>query len=163
MAATSSIRTNIPIVKNQFLAATANCSIVVKTLCVLQVCGYIVTLLLPIRFFVVTPTNVLPPNFWIWTYFTHCYLEDHLWIVLVNILVIILYGKLLEPLWGALEMVIFFILLNAAVALTSTVIYFFIYMITINPEYLYDTHIQGLAGYLAGFSVAVKQVIILYY
>ena len=159
MAATSSIRTNIPIVKNQLIAATANCSIVVKSLCLLQVIGYCLTYIEPIySILVLNPHNVMPPNFWIWTYFTHCHLEMHFWIVLVNIAVIILYGKLLEPLWGALEMIIFFVLLNASVALITTVIYFFIYMITVNPSYLYETKIQGLPGYLAGFSVAVKQV-----
>ena len=56
----------------------------------------------------VTPEKFWPPHFWIWTAFTHCFLEVHFWLVIIDIAVIVLVGKLLEPLWGAIEMMVFF-------------------------------------------------------
>ena len=98
------------------------------------------------------------PNFAFWTYITHSFVETHIWIVVVDIGVVILYGKLLEPLWGALEMLIFYGVVNTVVAFLTCCVYLFIYLATKNEEYLFDTHICGLAGYVAGFAVAVKQV-----
>ena len=43
------------------------------------------------------------------------------------------------------------------VALVAAVFYYFLYMVTFNTELLFEVHIHGLAGYLAGVSVAVKQ------
>jgi hypothetical protein len=72
-------------------------------------------------------------------------------------MVVFLYGKLLEPLWGAFEMGIFFTVVNLSVAGLTTVTYLIIYLITQDPDFLFDNYVHGLAGYLAGFSVAVKQ------
>ena len=35
---------------------------------------------------------------------------------------------------------------------------YILYMATFNTELLFDVHIHGLSGYLAGVSIAVKQV-----
>lgn len=105
----------------------------------------------------VTPGYFWPPHFWLWTAFTHCFLEIHWWEVVVDFVTIVLVGKLLEPLWGTMEMISFFVIINTGVALTAAVFYYFLYMITFNTELLFDVHIHGLAGYLAGVSVAVKQ------
>ena len=67
-------------------------------------------------------------------------------------------GKLIEPLWGSIEMMKFFLLVNTGVAITAAIFYYFLYMLTFNTELLFEVHIHGLAGYLAGVSVAVKQV-----
>ena len=67
-------------------------------------------------------------------------------------------GKLIEPLWGALEMVTFFFIVNTGVAVLSAFFYYILYMSTFNTELLFDVHIHGLSGYLAGVSIAVKQV-----
>ena len=53
-----------------------------------------------------------PPHFWLWTALTHCFLEIHLWEVVVDIFTLVLVGKLIEPLWGAMEMVTFFFIVN---------------------------------------------------
>ena len=50
-----------------------------------------------------TPGYFYPPHFWLWTAVTHAFMEVHFWEVLVDLAVIALAGKLLEPLWGALE------------------------------------------------------------
>merc|ERR1712088_874386 len=105
----------------------------------------------------VTPGYFWPPHFWLWTAFTHCFLEIHWWEVVVDIITVVLVGKLLEPLWGTLEMITFFLVVNSGVALVAAIFYYFLYMVTFNTELLFEVHIHGLAGYLAGVSVAVKQ------
>lgn len=77
--------------------------------------------------------------------------------MLADIVVVFLYGKLLEPLWGALEMVIFFTVVNLSVVGLTTVTYLIMFLVTQDPDYLFVTSMHGMAGYLAGFSVAVKQ------
>ena len=51
----------------------------------------------------------------------------------------------------------FFLIVNTGVAMVAAVFYYFLYMLTFNTELLFEVHIHGLAGYLAGVSVAVKQ------
>jgi hypothetical protein len=72
-------------------------------------------------------------------------------------MVVFLYGQLLEPLWGTLEMIIFFAVVNLSVAAMTTGTYLFIYLLTQDTDYLFDNYIHGMAGYLAGFAIAVKQ------
>ncbi|KAK3581288.1 hypothetical protein CHS0354_033021 [Potamilus streckersoni] len=157
--ATSMIKRNLPVFRENLSAAFGNSSLVVKTVAIAAVLGYFLSFIpLAVRFLTVTPGYVLPPNFWVWTYLTHPFVELHLWDVLSDILVVILCGKLLEPLWGALDMLIFFALVETGVAIAATFTYLAMYFATKNEEYLFATHIHGLAGYIAGFSVAVKQV-----
>jgi len=88
--------------------AFASASVVVKAVCASLILCYSVYLLAPetvVRGLSVTPVLFWPPNFWVWTAFTHCFLEIHIWEVLLDLVAIILVGKLLEPLWGAVEMV----------------------------------------------------------
>ncbi|KAK3864816.1 hypothetical protein Pcinc_029531 [Petrolisthes cinctipes] len=106
----------------------------------------------------VTPGYLLPPTFWLWTAFTHCFLEVRLWQVCVDLVTLGLCGKLIEPLWGSFEMVLFFLLVNVCVAFISALFYLIIYMCTFNPEVLFSVQINGMAGYIAGLSVAVKQI-----
>ena len=74
---------------------------------------------------------------------THCYLEIHWWEVAVDLVTLILVGKLLEPLWGALEMITFFFVVNAGVGVFSAVFYYFLYMVTFNEQLLFQVHIHG--------------------
>lgn len=91
----------------------------------------------------VTPGYFWPPHFWIWTAFTHCFLEVHLWEVILDLVILALVGKLLEPLWGALEMVLFFVVVNVGVAIVSAFFYYLLYMLTFNTELLFEVHIHG--------------------
>nr|CAG4651844.1 EOG090X06Q3 [Triops cancriformis] len=93
-----------------------------------------------------------------WTLFTHCFVEFHFWEVCVDIITVGLCGKLIEPLWGAWEMMKFFALVNLCSGILSTFFYMVLYMATQNTEVLFDIHIHGLAGYLAAVAVAVKQM-----
>ena len=157
--AASMLQRNIPVFKQNMSAAFGNSSLVVKSVAILVFFGYFLSFIPGgTRYITVTPGYVLPPNFWVWTYLTHSFVEFHIWDVLADVLVVILCGKLLEPLWGAMDMLIFFVITNLLVAIATSFTYLFVYLATKNEDYLFDTYIHGLAGYIAGFSVAVKQV-----
>lgn len=157
-----SVNMAMPMIKNlqqEVYLSFGKSSIVVKVVAVAVTIGYFLSYAKSVvPFLAVTPGYVLPPNFWVWTFVTHSFIEFHFWEVLADIAVLILCGKLLEPLWGALDMLIFLAVVNTGVALASSFLYIGIYLVTKNEEYLFETYIHGLVGYVAGFSVAVKQV-----
>jgi len=139
-------------------ALIGNASIGVKLVCLVVVISYGLSYSeSAVRALSMTPGYFWPPHFYLWTAFTHCFLEIHWWEVVVDIVTIVLVGKLLEPLWGALEMVTFFAVVNVGTAIVCAVFYYFLYMVSYNTELLFEVHIHGLAGYLAGVAVAVKQ------
>ena len=78
-----------------------------------------------------------------WTAFTHCFLEAHFWEVILDVFAVALVGKLLEPLWGALEMLVFFAVVNVGVAMASAFFYYLLYMVTFDTQLLFDVHIHG--------------------
>lgn len=106
----------------------------------------------------VTPGYFIAPSFRIWSAFTFCFLETHFWNVCIDVIMIGLCGKVIEPLWGPTEIISFFAIVNVGVALLSTIFYLFIYLLTSNPYLLFNVHIHGLSGYIAGVTVAVKQI-----
>ncbi|CAG5122132.1 unnamed protein product [Candidula unifasciata] len=157
--AASIARTKLPILKDHLSAAVGKSSIVVKAIAITVIIGYLLSFIsYAIPFITVTPGYVMPPNFRVYSFGLYCFVELHFWHVLADIAVIILFGKLLEPLWGAPDMLLFFIIVNLGVGLMTAFLYFFIYLVTLNEKYLFEVHIYGLSGYIAGFCVAVKQV-----
>lgn len=155
----SMIKRNLSYLNQQLGAALKNSSVVVKFICLINILFYIFSFSETfIKIICVTPGFIIPPNFWVWTAFTHCYLETRLWLLLADVITVGLCGKLLEPLWGAMEMLTFFALVNTSVAFLSVMYYIFIFTITSDPRYLFSVQIHGLAGYCAAVSVAVKQI-----
>jgi hypothetical protein len=53
-------------------------------------------------------------------------LQVHFWLVIIDVAVIVLVGKLLEPLWGAVEMIVFFMVVNVGVAVVSAFFYYLV-------------------------------------
>lgn len=158
-SSTTFVRRNFPYFRQQFVAALGNSSVVVKFICVtVFLCYFLSFTASAVDVISVTPGFFLPPNFRLWTAFTHCFLEVHLWQVAVDIITVGLCGKLMEPLWGALEMLIFFAIVNVSVALLCVIVYVISYMVTFNPDTLFHVHIHGLAGYIAAVAVSVKQI-----
>jgi len=150
---------NVPYVFSQVSALLGNTSLFVKLICtVIFFCYFLSFSETAVNSLSVTPGYFNPPHFWVWTAFTHCFLEIHLWEVIIDIGTILLVGKLIEPLWGAMEMLIFFLIINSGVAVLCAFFYYLLYMFTFNTELLFDVHIHGLSGYLAGVSMAVKQI-----
>lgn len=155
----SMIKRNLLYLNQQLGAALKNSSVVVKFICLINVLCYIFSFSETfVKVISVTPGYIIPPNFWVWTAFTHCYLETRLWLLLADVITVGLCGKLLEPLWGAMEMLTFFALVNTSVAFLSVMYYIFIFTVTSDPRYLFSVQIHGLAGYCAAVSVAVKQI-----
>lgn len=153
------IKRNLLYLNQQLAAASKNSSVVVKFICLISILFYIFSYSETfVKVICVTPGFIIPPNFWVWTAFTHCYLETRLWLLLADVITVGLCGKLLEPLWGAMEMLTFFSLVNTSVAFLSVMYYIFIFTITSDPRYLFSVQIHGLAGYCAAVSVAVKQI-----
>lgn len=140
-------------------ALLGNASRPVKAVCLCVMLGYCVSWWSPgVDSLAVTPGLLLPPTCALWTPFTFCFLEAHFWAVVADIVTVGLCGKLVEPLWGRKEMLVFFAVTNVGVALVCASYFLFLYMCTRNPDYLFDVRIRGLAGYIAAVSVAVKQV-----
>ena len=145
--------------KEQMSAAVGNSSVVVKIIACAVIIGYFLSFITSaIPFMTVTPGYVMPPNARVYSFFMYCFVELHFWHVLADIAVVVLCGKLLEPLWGAPDMLLFFVVVNLGVGVMTAIFYVGAYLVTLNEDYLFDVHIYGLAGYIAGFCVAVKQV-----
>ncbi|XP_023029117.1 transmembrane protein 115 [Leptinotarsa decemlineata] len=159
MAVLRALSRNIPYLKQQFCALLGNTSTSVKFICGVVIISYVPSFSQEaVKAVSVTPGYLMPPSFWLWTAFTFCFMEIHFWEVLVDIITVGLCGKLIEPLWGQMEMMTFFAITNFGVAVLSTMYYFILYCCTSNPQYLFSVHIHGLAGYIAGVAVAVKQI-----
>ncbi|XP_015928619.1 transmembrane protein 115 [Parasteatoda tepidariorum] len=155
----SIIKRNLHYLNQQLAAAFKNSSVVVKFICIVNIFCYFLSFNeTAIRVISVTPGFIIPPNFWVWTAFTHCYLETKFYLLLADVITVGLCGKLLEPLWGAMEMLTFFALVNTSVAFLSVMFYIVIFTVTSDPRYLFSVQIHGLAGYCAAVSVAVKQI-----
>ncbi|XP_033644329.1 transmembrane protein 115-like [Asterias rubens] len=136
-------------------------SVVIKAISVLVCLLYIISFLVDTKTFLealaVTPALFFPPSFQIWTLFTHSFVEVHIWFVLIDIFFILIAGKLIEPLFGALEMLIFFCVVNTGAALLSSFVYLFMYLTVFKPELLFASHMHGLGGYVSGVAVVLKQ------
>ncbi|GAB0093301.1 transmembrane protein 115 [Sergentomyia squamirostris] len=131
----------------------------VKVICLIIVCGYCLSYSETVtEALIVTPGYFMPPLMQIWTAFTFCFVEKHLWEVLVDIATVALCGKLIEPLWGSMEMMTYFAVTNFGVVILTVTYYLFLYACTKNPLILFDVHIYGLAGYVAAVCVAVHQI-----
>ena len=132
----------------------------VKVTSVVIICGFLLQLLSErtIDLMTIAPGYLLPPHFSVWTLGTFFLIECHFWAVLVDILTLSLCSKLIEPLWGLVEMLTFFVITNLCSAVLTTICYLFLYMCTKNSLLLFDVRLYGLAGYVAGVTVAVHQI-----
>lgn len=150
---------NLPYLQQQFCALLGNTSAPVKVMSVVVLFGYFLSFSQEaVNVLSVRPGYIFPPAFWIWTAFTFCFLELHFWEVCVDIVTVGLCGKLIEPLWSSMEVVTFFGIVNLGVAAISASFYLFLYMCSSDTMLLFDIHIHGMSGYIAGVAVAVKQI-----
>ncbi|KFM06976.1 Transmembrane protein 115, partial [Aptenodytes forsteri] len=106
----------------------------------------------------VTPGYLLPPNFWVWTLLTHG--PPGAWRPAwpaASVATLGAAGRLLEPLWGALELLVFFAVVNVSVGLLGALAYFLTYVASFHLAYLFTIRIHGGLGFLGGVLVALKQ------
>lgn len=148
----------LPVARQHFLTALASTSVVVKAICAAVLLLYLLSWALDTVYVLgVTPGYLFPPNFWIWTLVTHAVVEQHLLDVVVSLGTMIAAGRLLEPLWGALELLIFFAVVNVSVGLLAGFSYLLTYVATFNLDYLFAVRVHGMLGFLGGVLVALKQ------
>lgn len=148
----------LPVARQHFLAALASTSVVVKTVSALVVLLYLLSWAVDTPYALgVTPGYLFPPNFWVWTLVTHGVVEQHIWGVAANVGTVMASGRLLEPLWGALELLIFFAVVNVSAGLLAGLSYLLTYVATFDLDFLFAVRVHGAAGFLGGVLVALKQ------
>lgn len=148
----------LPVARQHFLAALASTSVVVKTISAVVVLLYLLSWAVDTPYALgVTPGYLFPPNFWVWTLVTHGVVEQHVWGVAANVGTVMACGRLLEPLWGALELLIFFAVVNVSAGLLAGLSYLLTYVATFDLDYLFAVRVHGAAGFLGGVLVALKQ------
>ncbi|XP_030062041.1 transmembrane protein 115 [Microcaecilia unicolor] len=148
----------LPVARQHFLAALASTSVVVKSLCATVLTLYFLSFGVNTAFGLgVTPGYLFPPNFWVWTLATHGVVERHFWDATLSLVTVVVAGRHLEPLWGALELLIFFTVVNISVGVLGAFSYLLTYVATFNLAYLFMVRIHGVLGFLGGVLVALKQ------
>lgn len=147
----------LPGARQHLGAMVASASVVVKALCAAVLLLYLLSFAVDTGCLAVTPGYLFPPNFWIWTLATHGLMEQHVWDVAISLATVAVAGRLLEPLWGALELLIFFAVVNVSVGLLGAFAYLLTYMASFNLAYLFTVRIHGALGFLGGVLVALKQ------
>lgn len=148
----------LPVARQHFLAALASTSVVVKAISAAVVLLYLLSWAVDTSYALgVTPGYLFPPNFWVWTLASHGLVEQHVWGVAANVGTVMACGRLLEPLWGALELLIFFAVVNVSAGLLAGLSYLLTYVATFDLDFLFAVRIYGAAGFLGGVLVALKQ------
>jgi membrane associated rhomboid family serine protease len=92
------------------------------------------------------------------TFLTHSFIELHIWHTIIDVIVVFLYSKMIEPLWGTKELLKFYFLVTIPNALVATFTYFLFYGLTFNEDYLFERPIYGLASFIGAYSVVIKQI-----
>ncbi len=92
------------------------------------------------------------------TFLTHSFIELHIWHTIIDVIVVFLYSKMIEPLWGTKELLQFYFIVTIPNAFFATCIYFLFYGFTFNEEYLFERPIYGLAAFIGAYSVVIKQI-----
>jgi membrane associated rhomboid family serine protease len=143
----------------QLISFVLNSSLVVKSLCLCVCFGYVLSFKQDFaKLLSVVPGKLLPPNYYIWSLITHSFIEYRFIELIADWFIILLYSKMLEPLWGTIECIQFFFIITVLVALASSLVYLVAFAFTFNELLLFDMKIHGLGGFLGAFSVATKQI-----
>jgi membrane associated rhomboid family serine protease len=160
---TTNLKQQLPTAQSSIQSSSLNfilnSSITVKALCVSLLVGYLLTFIDKSLFYLcVIPGKLMPPSFFLWTLITHSFVENEILQMIINMFVILLFSKMLEPLWGTKECLKFYFLITTIVALQTTLVLFILYTITFKEILIFNTFIHGLSGFIGGFSVAIKQI-----
>ncbi|OEL37546.1 Rhomboid-like protein 19 [Dichanthelium oligosanthes] len=101
------------------------------------------------------PARTIP---FAWNLATAGYIEQTIPGVIVSIVGLLLFGKVLEPLWGAKELLKFIFIINLSTSACVFVTTIVLYYITQDESYLY-TPLSGFYGVLSGLLVGIKQIL----
>ena len=142
----------------QIQAVILSSSLIFKSFCAALLVGYLITFKENVtQYITVVPGNLLPPNFFLWTLFTHSFVEYRLIELVCDCFLILFYSKMLEPLWGTLECLRFYFLVTILVAISMFFFYLAAFALTFQESYLFSISVHGMGGLLGALSVAVKQ------
>lgn len=123
----------------QLLAIVINGSVIFKSFSVAVLLGYVLAHhSTVVDYLTVVPGKLLPPNLFLWTLVTHSFIELHFYELLADWFVLLLFTKMLEPMWGRLECLRFYFIMTASVALTTALVYFTLFAITFNELLLFN-------------------------
>ncbi|XP_003557876.1 rhomboid-like protein 19 [Brachypodium distachyon] len=128
-----------------------------KGLAVVLLIGHISVQLVPsaATYLALIPARTIP---FAWNLITAGYIEQTIPGVIVSIVGLLLFGKLLEPLWGAKELLKFIFIVNISTSMCVFVTAIILYYTTQQEIYLY-TPLSGFCGVLSGFLVGIKQIL----
>ncbi|KAH9556607.1 hypothetical protein CY35_07G038400 [Sphagnum magellanicum] len=127
-----------------------------KGLAVLLAIGFLLTSILPstVEYLALIPGRSIP---FVWTVLTAGYLERSIFSLIVSIAALLIVGRLLEPFWGSKEFLKFIFFVNFFASANTFVLAVFLYYVSRRGDFLYVS-VSGFHGVLAGFLVAVKQI-----
>jgi len=155
----ASNRFNYKNILSQIVEEVVNSSIIVKSLCAFILLGYLLSYAEhTFQVFCITPGKLLPPNFWLWTLITHSFLETRIFQALIDMIVILLYTKMLEPLWGTVECALFYFIVTISAGICTTFFYFALFALNFKEMFIFQTTIYGMGGLIGGYIVAIKQI-----
>ncbi|XP_064395624.1 transmembrane protein 115-like [Halichondria panicea] len=103
-----------------------------------------------------TPAFVSPPSMKIWTLITAPFYENRIIFVAMDLVAVIGFSTILEPLWGIKEFMIFTGVVGVASLLSGVVFAIFLYSVTYSYDYML-VPFHGLVALACGYVVAVKQ------
>merc|ERR1712226_1286157 len=106
----------------------------------------------------ITPGNLIP-SFKIWTLFTYALIDVHWWNLVRNWIFICLAGRCVQPLWGDLELLLFYLITNTFSGLWTTFMFLLSFMAVGDEAFLFETKICGLSAFIGGVFVALKQLL----
>eukprot|EP00245_Coleochaete_scutata_P007092 TRINITY_DN2214_c0_g2_i1.p1 TRINITY_DN2214_c0_g2~~TRINITY_DN2214_c0_g2_i1.p1 ORF type:complete len:335 (-),score=59.00 TRINITY_DN2214_c0_g2_i1:148-1152(-) len=104
---------------------------------------------------VLIPAKTIP---YAWTLITAGFVEQYMLGLIVNVVALLFIGRTLEPIWGSKEFLKFIIVVNFLVSTITFVVMITLYSVTLDSAFLYSK-ISGFHGVIAGFLVAIKQLL----
>lgn len=127
-----------------------------KGLAVFLTGGFLVVFFFPstVDYLALVPGKTIP---FAWNLITAGYIEQSPINLVINVLCLLLLGKVLEPVWGSKELFKFIITVNACTAVCTFVVMIVLYYSSLSDKFLYAP-ICGFHGVVAGFLVGIKQL-----
>ncbi|KAK5583253.1 hypothetical protein RB653_004844 [Dictyostelium firmibasis] len=131
---------------------------IAATLGVFLFLGVISTHMKTLNLFAMNVVYIVPPRFYLWTFFTASLIETSIISGIFNIISVLFIGKYLEPIWGSkvfIKFILVVIFFPTLCAFFFFVFYFFFFGNVIN---LMKANVSGFSGVIAALSVALKQI-----
>ncbi|CAK9295496.1 unnamed protein product [Gordionus sp. m RMFG-2023] len=133
-----------------------NCGPVTRTLILLLLLGHACTYYRPL-YESLSLTPVLSAR--VYAFITHSLIEPRFFLLFLDALALWVSGKLVEPVWGSARLLIFYFAVSVLTSMITGALNLLAYgLVYKDVSLLFNIRITGLAAFLAGLSVAVKQI-----